>query len=356
MATLSVDNWALHELTLDFADQFVPDTLIANAADAKGRGINLFVTKDGQPLSMSNMKVYLLWRHDQKGTQGQTQFTAVNTTNGNYKVYYPAGMMYEGTVTARISIYVGNTTPITGSRDFRINVERNPINEGDAMASDDFSAFIQATIDLNELKDDLIAAAQSGEFDGKSAVIKSATATVDGTSGTPTVGVTLGGTELERTFAFQFSGIKGQQGNQGERGEAGPQGIQGETGPQGATGPAGADGTSCTHSWNGSTLTVTSASGTSSADLKGPQGPQGPKGDTGSSYGLSINGHTISLVENGSNKSVTVPDDDTTYQPATQSADGLMSSDDKAKLDAMAGYFAYDTVGNVEYLSFVEEE
>lgn len=153
MATLTVDSWALHDLTLDFADQFVPDTLIANAADANGRGINLFVTKDGQPLTMTNMKVYLAWRHDQKGTQGLTQFTTVNASGGNYKVYYPAGMMYEGTVTARISIYVGSTTPITGSRDFRINVERNPINEGDAMASDDFSVFAQATIDLNELND-----------------------------------------------------------------------------------------------------------------------------------------------------------------------------------------------------------
>ena len=52
----------------------------------------------------------------------------------------------------------------------------------------------------------------------------------------------------------------------------------------------GADGVSCTHSWNGTTLTVTSASGTSSADLKGEkgdkgdtgaQGAQGEKGDTG---------------------------------------------------------------------------
>jgi hypothetical protein len=34
----------------------------------------------------------------------------------------------------------------------------------------------------------------------------------------------------------------------------------------------GADGISATHSWNGTTLTVTSASGTSSADLKGDAG------------------------------------------------------------------------------------
>lgn len=47
---------------------------------------------------------------------------------------------------------------------------------------------------------------------------------------------------------------------------------------------SGKDGISATHSWNGTVLTVTSASGTSSADLKGdtgPQGAQGPEGDTG---------------------------------------------------------------------------
>lgn len=58
----------------------------------------------------------------------------------------------------------------------------------------------------------------------------------------------------------------------------------------------GADGVSVTHRWDGAVLEITSASGTSSADLRGPQGetgpqgtqgrqgetgPQGPKGDTG---------------------------------------------------------------------------
>ena len=50
-------------------------------------------------------------------------------------------------------------------------------------------------------------------------------------------------------------------------------------------GAGGEDGVSCTHEWDGTVLTVTSASGTSSANLIGPQGPAGPqgkKGDTGS--------------------------------------------------------------------------
>ena len=36
-------------------------------------------------------------------------------------------------------------------------------------------------------------------------------------------------------------------------------------------------------------------------------------------YGLSIDGHTISIVEGGSNTSVTVPDSDTTYRAMTNS-------------------------------------
>ena len=84
--------------------------------------------------------------------------------------------------------------------------------------------------------------------------------------------------ETGATGATGATGPQGPKGDTGATGAQGPQGIQGETGPQGATGPAGADGAdgndgvSCTHSWNGTVLSVTSASGTSSADLVGPQG------------------------------------------------------------------------------------
>lgn len=45
---------------------------------------------------------------------------------------------------------------------------------------------------------------------GQSAIITGATATVDDTSGTPTVSVVAGGTELARSFQFDFSGLKGK--------------------------------------------------------------------------------------------------------------------------------------------------
>ena len=83
------------------------------------------------------------------------------------------------------------------------------------------------------------------------------------------------------------TGATGPRGEKGETGATGPQGPKGETGDTGATGPQGPkgddgdDGVSCTHEWNGTVLSVTSASGTSSADLIGPQGPQGATGATG---------------------------------------------------------------------------
>ena len=46
-------------------------------------------------------------------------------------------------------------------------------------------------------------------------------------------------------------------------------------------GSDGKDGTSATHSWNGTVLTITSASGTSSADLKGEKGDTGLQGNPG---------------------------------------------------------------------------
>lgn len=126
------------------------------------------------------------------------------------------------------------------------------------------------------------------------------------------------------------TGPQGPQGVQGKQGPQGEQGIQGPAGPQGEKGADGKNGISATHSWNGTVLTITSASGTSSADLKGdkgdkgdtgPQGEQGPqgiqgtkgdkgdKGDTGETGPQGIQGPA---GQDGKNYSVEVVESATT--------------------------------------------
>lgn len=85
----------------------------------------------------------------------------------------------------------------------------------------------------------------------------------------------------------------------------GPQGPKGETGLQGEIGPRGADGKdgiSATHSWNGTVLTITSASGTSSSDLKGDKGDTGPQGIQGTAgqdgkNGIDGKNYSVEVVE-----------------------------------------------------------
>ena len=53
-----------------------------------------------------------------------------------------------------------------------------------------------------------------------------------------------------------------------------------------------------------------------------------PRNSDIKSYGLSINDHTVSLVEGGQNNSVTIPDSDTTYTTMSKvEAEGGTSTD-----------------------------
>ena len=61
----------------------------------------------------------------------------------------------------------------------------------------------------------------------------------------------------------------------------GKPGENGRDGVDGKDGAPGKDGISATHQWNGTVLTITSASGTSSSDLKGDKGDKGNTGPAG---------------------------------------------------------------------------
>lgn len=92
---------------------------------------------------------------------------------------------------------------------------------------------------------------------------------VDGVS--PTVSVSKSGTVTTITIT-DATGSHTATINDGAAGAAGQDGADGEDG---------VDGTSCSHYWSGTTLVVTSASGTSSANLKGDKGDKGDDGADG---------------------------------------------------------------------------
>ena len=70
----------------------------------------------------------------------------------------------------------------------------------------------------------------------------------------------------------QLNALKGQDGYTPQKG------IDYFDGSNGLDGKDGKDGVSITHTWNGTSLSITSASGTSEMDLRGPIGPAGQDG------------------------------------------------------------------------------
>ena len=148
-----------------------------------------------------------------------------------------------------------------------------------ATAQDIKDGTANKAVDAKELADAIgdIKLADSSKF----SVV--AGANIDAT-GIPTVAYNNG------TFTFNY--LKGAKGDKGDTGATGAQGPKGDKGDTGATGPQGLKG---------------------DTGATGPKGPKGDKGDTGP-QGPKGNNATTTAV-------------------ATTSANGLMSSSDKTKLN-----------------------
>lgn len=100
----------------------------------------------------------------------------------------------------------------------------------------------------------------------------------DGYSPSVTVVPITGGNRVTITDANGIKTFDVMDGSDGKDGNTGP---AGKDGLPGTPGKDGKDGVSVSHKWNGTVLEVTSASGTSSADLRGEQGIQGVQGIQG---------------------------------------------------------------------------
>ena len=205
-----LDNYGLHQLTWNLADQVVSDIFVASAMDAQGRGIALSVRQAGAAANLTGATAYLVWTHRQTGKRGTAEFEAVDASVGTFKVFYPAAMCEAaGIVDAAVMLSLGDDRYIS-TRNFNIRVEKVLI---DGLEPEDgFTLFVQAiaayesAADIsteaaeaandaadaaNQAVSDLQAAAQRGDFDGADGV--------DGFSPTATVTQTASGATITIT-------------------------------------------------------------------------------------------------------------------------------------------------------------
>lgn len=193
-----------------------------------------------------------------------------------------------------------------------------------ATAQDIKDGTANKVVDAKELADALSKVGPGGYIEFSAAAGENINAT-----GTPTVAYNDG------TFTFNYlkgakgdQGIQGPKGDKGDTGDTGPQGLKGDTGatgPQGLKGDTGPQGIQGPKGDTGATGPQGPKGDTGATGAQGPKGdtgatgPQGPKGDTGAK------GATGPQGPKGDNA--------TTTAVATTSANGLMSSSDKTKLN-----------------------
>lgn len=118
---------------------------------------------------------------------------------------------------------------------------------------------------------------------GAAAGFGQATATVDESTGTPSVDVTTSGPDTAKVFNFAFSGLKG---------ETGAKGDTGDKGDTGATGPQGVSVTDAEINESGRLIITLSAG--EPIDAGNAVGPTGAKGDTGAT---GPEGASVSRIE-----------------------------------------------------------
>ena len=361
-STFPLDGDGLREVVWDECDAPFAGPFVASPADAVGRGIALAVTRGGEAVDLTGASLYLLWRHRELRVRGCEPLEEVDAEAGKFRVFWPAAMAAaEGTVDAQVMVSWDERA--LSSLSFTVLVGPALVG-GEGGGSDGYSMFLDAiqkyenadaliseavaraqeavttaqgavatagqaveaaqgasgavaaanaaAAAATQAKDELLEAAERGDFDGADGLPGadgedgapgadgqdgadgvSPTAKVEQTEAGAVVTVTDATGTTTATLAHGPKGDKGDDGEKGDKGDPftygdftpeqlealrGPQGVQGPPGADGADGQDGApgedgsDGVSCTHSWSGSVLTVTSASGTSSADLRGPKG------------------------------------------------------------------------------------
>ena len=264
-STFALAGDGLRAVTWDECDAPLGGCFTASPVDTEGRGLALAVTRGGEAVDLSDATVYLLWRHRERRVRGYEPFEAVDASAGAFRVFWPAAMACaEGTVDAQVMVCQGGEAIST--LPFAVRVTQ-ALTGGEAAGSDGYSLFLEA-IEKFENADAIIAGAVA-QAQQAAAVAAEALEDALGASGA---------VDAATEAASAANAAKDELLAAAERGD-----FDGEPGTPGAPGQDGADGVSPTAKMEqteaGAVVTVTDAAGTTTATLT--HGPKGDKGDDG---------------------------------------------------------------------------
>lgn len=148
---MAINNFRKADICLDSANDYIFDEQFAKVFDNRGRDIVVQITDNGVIRDQSELVLTLAWRHDQRGNEGLTRFTALDSKQGLFSVAIDNAMLIQGTVTMCIQIIDGKR--LTNSRNFKMRVEGNPLDVDKVVAEDSFTLFIEALDELNKYDD-----------------------------------------------------------------------------------------------------------------------------------------------------------------------------------------------------------
>lgn len=132
-------------------DQPVGDPIVAGAGDANGRSLVVLFSQEAQDQLASDTKVYLKWRHIQNNVKGYNVFTQIDKGDcfhpAKWEIAWPKSMLKEGDVLCHIELV--DSISIACSQNFTVHVLSDPDDGSTFVASDDYSVFQKAIIEMN---------------------------------------------------------------------------------------------------------------------------------------------------------------------------------------------------------------
>lgn len=144
------DELKLFTINMKSLSQAIEDPIVAGSGDANGHTLRVIFTQHAEAHFTPETKVYLKWRNLSTDTKGYNAFTCVQREDPPiWEIHYPKEMLYEGDVLCTIEIV--DSISIAPSVSFRVHVLADPFDGTQFTASNDYSEFQKAVIDMATL-------------------------------------------------------------------------------------------------------------------------------------------------------------------------------------------------------------